>query len=166
MQKFIRASVLATTFAATAVVIGATGAKAETITFNGTVAKSCTFVSLNDGTLTPSADLRTFGTGEAGGVAAQTELTCNAPATVAISGLTPAAGSVNGTDISALTGYTASAEVTDGTGTADTSGATFTYGAAGATTIQNLSISLTASATDPIPADTYSFTVDVTATPQ
>lgn len=163
MKTILRASLFTSVFAAATLVSLAPGAKAETLTFNGTVAESCTFANTSAGTLGTSPDLKILGTGQGVGGAATTELTCNAASAVTINALTFTGV---GTDITALGGYTANATVSDGTNTADTAGTNnFAYGADGSTTIRTLNVNLTASATNPIPADDYAYTVDVTAVP-
>lgn len=167
MKSLRHASVITAACLTAAAIIIAPEAKAETVTFGGDVSESCTLgTPSGTGNLGTNAGNTTLGTGQTGGTKPTLAITCNAASTVTITSLTQ----TGGTTLSGLTGYAALATVTAQAGleTADTSvggTGTFVFGADNTTEVDTLEVEFTVSTTDPIPADSYTFTVEVTVAP-
>ncbi|MGF1513117.1 MAG: hypothetical protein ACFB5Z_05400 [Elainellaceae cyanobacterium] len=167
MNNSFRTAVCASAIAAAAApFVGTPDAKAQSvdIPFVGTVLEACVFGVPTPGVLGVSVDGTSLGTAETDGVAGTVTLTCNGDATVSIAEPVFAGATLN--DITTLTGYAATASITDGAGTADSTGATFVFGAPNTLTLPTvLNVAMSATTGDPLPTDVYSFTVTVTATP-
>jgi len=164
VRNFIQKALVASSVATAGVVAAATASFAQaapvnqTITFDGTVASTCTFA--NDAPGTVALDPNDGNTLTSAGAPGSVELTCTGNATLDIADPTQAAGP-------ALTTPTLNSEATfdDGSGVNTILGGDPAVNLAGAVTDMPITVNMTATSADPIESGNYTFNVVLTAAP-